>query len=62
MQYHINFEWIIVGDGSTDNTIEIVNHYKDEQINWCVWENAARNKGICAAKGKYIVFQDSDDK
>lgn len=66
-QSYTNFELIIVDDGSTDNTIEIVNSYKDERIKLIrlgknCGANVARNKGICAAKGEYIAFQDSDDE
>lgn len=64
-QTYSDFELIIVDDGSTDNTKEIVESYKDHRIKYVYQENsgacAARNKGISLAKGKFIAFHDSDD-
>lgn len=62
-----NFELILVDDGSTDNTFEICEKYKeiDQRIVVIHKDNggvsSARNVGIDVAKGKYIVFVDSDD-
>ena len=62
-----DWELIIVDDGSTDNTKEIVASYigKDSRIKYIYQENAersvARNNGIENAKGEYICFLDSDD-
>ena len=63
-----DFEFIIIDDGSTDKTWEIIQEYakKDERITAFKNEKnlnnyATRNKGIKIAKGKYIVWQDSDD-
>ncbi len=60
-----DWELIIVDDGSTDNTREVVSQYKDERITYIYQENAersaARNKGIVHAKGEYVCFLDSDD-
>lgn len=66
-QSHINLELIIVDDCSSDNTVKIINSYKDGRIKLiCLGKNCganvARNIGICAAKGEYIAFQDSDDE
>lgn len=61
-------EVIIIDDGSTDNTQEILKKYVDLYSNVYVYyqENMgaglARNKGIEVAKGEYIVFMDPDDK
>ena len=60
-------EIILIDDGSKDNSFSICNEYanKNESIIVFHQENqgasAARNKGIELAKGKYIVFVDSDD-
>lgn len=56
---------IVVDDGSTDNSIEKIKKYKDERIKVITKENgglsSARNTGLKNAKGKYILFIDSDD-
>lgn len=60
-----DWELIIVDDGSTDNTKDVVTAYTDSRIKYIYQENAersaARNKGIENAKGEYISFLDSDD-
>ncbi len=64
-QKYIDFELIIVDDGSTDNTLEVVEMFKDNRIHYFKKENEerniARNYGIKMAKGEYIGFLDSDD-
>ena len=62
-----DWELIIVDDGSTDNTVEVINNYQsDLRIKYIYQENAersaARNNGIKNAKGQYICFLDSDDE
>ncbi len=67
-QSYKNIELIIVDDGSTDNTGNIVKEYmeKDDRVRYIYQENqgsgAARNTGIKEAKGEYVAFLDSDDK
>ncbi len=65
-QNYRNFELIIVDDGSTDNTQEIVGSFEDERIRYFKKENEeraiARNYGIGKANGEYITFLDSDDR
>ncbi len=66
-QMYSNLEIICVDDGSSDNSLEILNEYakKDDRIVVLSQENSgasvARNKGINAATGEYISFIDSDD-
>jgi glycosyltransferase involved in cell wall biosynthesis len=62
--YH-PLEIIVVDDGSTDNTAEIVRSFKEVhyiyQPNQGPGPAAARNTGILAAKGEFIAFLDADD-
>jgi len=60
-------EIICVDDGSTDNSVEILNEYAqiDPRVSVICQENssagAARNNGLSRARGKYLSFLDSDD-
>lgn len=62
-----DFEVIIVNDGSTDGTADIINSFCEQYpfMRSIYQENggvsAARNKGIASAEGKYIAFLDGDD-
>ena len=61
------FELIAVDDGSSDNSWKILENYskQDNRIRIIHQENAgpgkARNRGLDAASGEYVVFVDSDD-
>ncbi len=67
MQTYTNFEVIVVNDGSTDNTLSILERYKKNVSNLNViniknhGQGYARNLAVKSAKGDYILFFDSDD-
>ena len=62
-----DIEIIIVNDGSTDNSLEIIQDYSDNYKNIKVINKQnescykARNVGLKTAKGEYVAFLDSDD-
>lgn len=66
-QTFTNFELIIVNDGSTDNTKQVLESYysKDSRVKFKTIQNGgpgnARNKGIVLTNGQYLLFVDSDD-
>jgi len=62
-----DYEIIIINDGSTDNSLEIINNYFKNNDNVYVFsqsnkkQGSARNNGLSRATGEYIWFIDSDD-
>jgi glycosyltransferase involved in cell wall biosynthesis len=65
IQNYRNFEIVVVDDGSTDNTRQVVEGFKGENVKYVYQSNkgvsAARNTAIRNAKGKYIAPLDADD-
>jgi glycosyltransferase involved in cell wall biosynthesis len=63
-QDYPNIEYIVLDDGSKDNTLEILNKYKDKIIlegHPNMGENATVNRGFEMAKGEFICVVNSDD-
>lgn len=68
-QTNQNFEWVIVDDGSSDNTPELVQKFVDEQRVKIVFEkqinsgkHIAINRGLQLASGELFLILDSDDE
>ncbi len=64
-QNFTDFEFIIIDDGSSDNSADIIKSYDDPRIKLHSQKNTgltkALNKGVSLAKGRYIARQDADD-
>lgn len=67
-QTYVNYELILMDDGSTDNSSELLNAFAmaDTRIRVIRQENqgvsAARNRGLDEASGAYVAFIDADDE
>ncbi len=66
-QTFTDMDIIVIDDGSTDNTAEIVKGMPDERIRYIYCQmnrgsGAARSEGLKATRGEYIAFLDSDDE
>ncbi len=61
-----DFEFIIVDDGSTDNSLQILKEYSDQRINVITYEENkgvahARNVGLQHCTSEYVALMDADD-
>ena len=67
-QNYCNYELILVENGSSDNSWEILKEIRKQNPNIIIFKNdekgtsLARKKGIALATGKYIIFSDQDDQ
>ncbi len=64
-QTYKDFELIVIDDGSTDNSLEVIDRYKDKlrlvKLAHIGYSGAVRNRGLELARGEFIAFIDSDD-
>ena len=62
-----DYELLLIDDGSTDNSLDIIREYADKEQRIRVFHQnnagvgSARNTGLREAKGKWVTFVDSDD-
>ncbi|MEC4990605.1 MAG: glycosyltransferase [Oscillatoria sp. PMC 1068.18] len=64
-QTFTDLELIVINDGSTDSTLEVINRLEDSRLKVFSYPNAggnvSRNRGLAKASGEYISFIDADD-
>src|SRR4029079_4017272 len=65
-QTYANWDLLVVDDGSTDNTVELVKQITDERVECLhtpgrLWATGTRNFGLKNVKGELVAFIDSDD-
>lgn len=65
-QTYENWELILVDDASSDNTLEVVKQFANDKISVISLKRnggaaKARNRGVSAARGRYVCFLDADD-
>jgi glycosyltransferase involved in cell wall biosynthesis/peptidoglycan/xylan/chitin deacetylase (PgdA/CDA1 family) len=61
-----DFEFLIIDDASTDNSVEIINSYNDSRIKFLIndkniGQTSSLNNGLVRAQGKYVARFDQDD-
>lgn len=65
-QTYTHWELVIIDDGSTDATVEVLKEYKDPRVIYIYQDNegvsGARNTGIAQCNGEVIALLDSDDE
>jgi len=65
LQTEKDLEIVVIDDGSTDNTPELIEAFDDDRVKYYYKDNggcaSARNMGIRKSTGRYIAFLDSDD-
>lgn len=65
VQTESDWELIVVDDGGSDNTEELIKNYNDPRIQYTRQDNAgpgmARNRGMDMAQGEWVTYLDSDD-